>query len=141
VVNVKSSGIEKKIIDILDSFNIKDFFLLDSSMSQIFKLKTLNYGIFAGRVSEFESVMSITLSKNLFDWVWVDCFTAFSLTEDLYRELKYKLKLKICLTSPDLLDRKEDISLHAELIRTNNCYPDAICTKFSNINLWRDLLK
>jgi len=110
-------------------------------MGQIFAHKKLKQGIFAGRVSEFESIMTVNLSVNLIDWVWVDCFTMFSMPIDLYRELKYKLKLKTCLTSPDLLGRKEDIYFHAEIIKANNCYPDAICTKFSNISLWRELLE
>jgi hypothetical protein len=140
VINIKSSGTEKKVTEILKLFNINDFFFLDSSMSQIYSLKHSGLGYFAGRISEFESIKTIELSSSLLEWVWIDCFTRYSFQCELYVELKHKLKLKVCLTSPDLLGREADIILHSRLLRDNNCYPDAICTKLSNIDVWKRLL-
>jgi hypothetical protein len=140
IINVKTEKIEKNIIDILRDKNISNYFFLDSSMSSIVQLSPKAEKKFSGRISEFESIESIKLSKDLVDWVWVDCFTKFSLTTVNFQILKDVLNKKICLTSPDLVGRPEDIALHAHIIRSLGCFPDAICCKLGNIEKWKQEL-
>lgn len=140
IINIKTEKIENLVVDILKKFNIDNYFFLDSSMSSVVKYSTIADRKFSGRVSEFESVDTIQLSSDLIEWVWVDCFTRFSLTPIIYSTLKNVLRKKICLTSPDLLGRPEDIFGHAELIKNLGLLPDAICTKLVNIPVWKENL-
>lgn len=141
IVNIKTEKIEKHIITILKENNIQNYFFLDSSMSSIVQMSDKAGKRFSGRISEYESIESIELSKDLVNWVWVDCFTKFSLTSENYGRLRSGLNKKICLTSPDLVGRPEDISLHAKMIKSSGFFPDAICCKLSNIEIWkRELL-
>jgi hypothetical protein len=140
IINIKTEKIEKTILEILQSFNIQNFFFLDSSMSTIVQMSDMASRKFCGRVSEFESTETITLSKYLVDWVWIDCFNKFCLTNEIYFKLKETLNKKICLTSPDLLGRDRDIPSHAEIIKNQGTYPDAICCKLSNIRVWEEEL-
>lgn len=140
VVNIKSYGIESKILEELKTFKVTEFFFLDSAASVIIQLCEGNQAHFSGRVSEFESIETIRLSKNLFDWVWVDCFTEYSLSTEIYATLHKLLNKKICLTSPDLLKRSHEIEDHAKKIKQTNCYPDAICTKLKNIEAWQNFI-
>ena len=137
IVNVKTEKIEKNIIDILRDKNILNYFFLDSSMSSIVQMSEKAKKKFCGRISEFESIESIELSKDLIDWVWVDCFTKFSLTTVNFQRIKDVLNKNICLTSPDLVGRPEDIALHAQIIKSLGCLPDAICCKLENIEKWK----
>jgi hypothetical protein len=137
IVNVKTEKIEKDIIDILKDENISNYFFLDSSMSSIVQMSEKAKKKFCGRISEFESIESIELSKDLIDWVWVDCFTKFSLTKANFQKIRYVLDKKICLTSPDLVGRPEDITLHAQIIKSLECFPDVICCKLENIEKWK----
>ena len=140
VVNVKSFGIESQIIQELKNFNITEFFFLDSAMSVIVQLSKGYQTHFSGRVSEFESIETVRLSKNLYDWVWIDCFTEYSLSTEVYLNLHKILNKKLCLTSPDLLNREFEIESHAKKILSTNCYPEAICTKLKNIETWQNFL-
>ena len=91
--------------------------------------------VFSGRLSEYEPIENIILSKNLFTWVWVDCFSKFTLNKNDFKIIK-KLNKKICITSPDLLGREDEIEYFANIILKNKIFPDAICTKFKNIKIW-----
>ena len=73
----------------------------------------------------------------MFKWVWVDCFTEFPLTIEMYNKIK-KCNLKICLVSPELQNHKvSKILEYKKIIKKNNFYIDAICTKLDNIYLWK----
>jgi len=64
------------------------------------------------------------------DWVWVDCFTHFPLSEQDARRLK-DLGFKICLVSPELQGRDANVEIPqmALLLRERNILADAVCTK------------
>ena len=141
IVNVKSFGIEKAVGRLLRQNHISDFFLLDSAMGAIVNSANQIDMSFAGRVSEFEPVENVILMQNLINWVWVDCFNKLTLTPEVFTKLKRYKSIKICLTSPDLLGRPEDIPFHAEFMNKHGIIPDAICTKFENIKVWKKMLK
>lgn len=140
VVNVKSAGLEQYIIDALKQHNVENYFILDSNMSSIVEYSKENNGLFAGRISEYEAIETLELSKQLYKWVWLDCFTRFSIDQNQYHHIKQQLSMKICLTSPDLLGRPDDIELFSDQINKEQLYPDAICTKLNHIEHWQNLL-
>ncbi len=134
ILNIKTEGIEFKILEILKKFNIENYFFLDCSFPMIYKLiNTEEYNI-ALRLSEFESIETILNLKKI-KWVWVDCFSKFSLTKTEYNILKNN-NLKICYVSPELQNQEPKILNYKQKMIEENLYPDFICTKIYNINKW-----
>jgi len=138
ILNMKSAHLEQEALKTLKKHKINNYFFLDSSMSSIIALSKFKEYHFAGRVSEFERITSTALSNNIFSWAWIDCFTKFSLSKNDFEVLNKKFGMRVCLTSPDLLGRPEDIDLHANMLRKLKIIPDAICTKLHNINFWKN---
>ncbi len=133
ILNIKEEGIEKKILNLMAKFKIKDFFLLDQSFP--FLLKTCFNGEkrVAIRYSEFESIETVKKLSGLVDWVWVDTFTKLPIKKKDYVELK-KHGFKLCLVSPELisLQRVKLLEKYKRKLKLNKFYFDAICTKYLN---------
>ena len=137
ILNVKSERIEYKIIELLKKYNVHDYFFLDCSFPMIYQLNKINEKNIAIRFSEFESIESVMLVKDMVKWVWVDCFNDFQLTPESYKKIK-KANLKICLVSPELQSHNiSRIQEFKDIIEKNEFEIDAICTKHYNIDLWR----
>ena len=140
IANIKCERIEKYFLDLKNSLAPdSDYFFLDSSFSMI-----VSYGNkynFASRFSEFESIETSNnlLKSSLINWLWIDTFNNFPINETNLRNIN-SLKIKKCLTSPDLLGRPEDIKKYAEIIKVYDFKLDAICCKNENISLWKEFL-
>ena len=137
ILNIKSEGIEYKVIEYLKKFNIKNYFFLDSSFPMIIKLNTLGEKNIALRFSEFESIETIITMKNKVKWVWIDCFTSNPLNYERYIQIK-NMGYKICFVSPELQNQVEKISEYKNYFKDNNIKLDAICTKKYNIYKWNE---
>ena len=61
-------------------------------------------------------------------WVWVDCFTKLTLNTNKSELLK-NAGFKLCLVSPELQGRQEDLLLYKVKVRKQNLNFDAVCTK------------
>ena len=59
ILNIKSEGIEFKVLKILKRFKIKNYFFLDCSFPMINLLSSKNEKKIALRFSEFESIQTI----------------------------------------------------------------------------------
>lgn len=136
ILNIKSERIEWKILELLQKYNIKDYFFLDSSFPMIYQLSTTGEKNIALRFSEFEGIDTIIKMKDKINWVWVDCFTSNPLTKDIYNKLKH-LNLKICFVSPELQNQPEKIEHYKRYFQENNIILDMICTKYYNIENWK----
>jgi NADH-quinone oxidoreductase subunit B len=80
----------------------------------------------AVRYSEYEPLALSQKFQGLVDWVWVDCFKDWSLSEHDYRELKKHFKL--CLVAPELQGHPP--SKTEEFKNKLKQMPfDAVCTK------------
>jgi len=136
IVNVKTEGIEKKCIKIMQKYQINKWFFLDLSMpyfvlyaaiaekSTIDGFRPENLAV---RFSEREPIEYALSFTGKAEWVWVDCFTHMPMNEHHYQELK-NAGFKICLVSPELQKHPLDrISEFKEQISTMEI--DAICTK------------
>jgi hypothetical protein len=135
IVNIKSEGIEWKVLDILKKYNVKDFFLLDCAVPMMWKLVQQGESRFAVRFSEFESINSVLRWSGHAQWVWVDCFYTYILTEYIQKQL-HSAGFKICIVSPELQGRPADIPKYHTHLLTNNVSVDAICTKHYNFKSW-----
>lgn len=140
IANIKSERIENKFVNMKNKLAPNsNYFFLDSSFSMI-----ANFGNifnFASRFSEYESIeTSFKLFENSFiKWIWIDTFKSFPVNAENVNLIN-SLKIKKCFTSPDLLNRTEDIKVYAFLIKKYGLKLDAICCKERNIKLWKKYL-
>ena len=120
----------------------EQYFFLDSSFSVLASNGRNKEFSFAARYSEIESIDTIQklINESLIKWIWIDVFTSFPIDLRIANILN-KMKVKKCLTSPDLLGREEDIREYSKIINKFNLKLDAICCKFKNIKKWKEYLK
>ena len=139
IANIKSERTEKIFLEkYQNKINIQNYFFLDSSYSMIAKYGNVNPYSFSGRLSDVESIETINnlRNKSLIKWIWIDAFNNFLVDDNQAKRLN-KIKLKKCLTSPDILGRSSEIEYFCNKIKEVNLKLDAICCKFENINLWK----
>jgi len=139
ILNIKSERIEYRVKEIIEAHQLHDFVFLDSSFPMMIQLSTNGETRQAVRFSEFESIHTILAMKNRVNWIWIDCFTKFPLTPETVAALK-ETGLKLCLVSPELVGRPQEISQTAKLLQRLKLIPDAICTKIYNIEEWKHAL-
>jgi hypothetical protein len=137
ILNVKEEGLESRLIEIMESKDITDYFFLDQSFPFLVKWANLNERRCAVRVSEFESAETAMSLSSKIDWVWVDCFTRFSLSSKDALRLK-DAGFKLCFVSPELQGRDAELEIpqFIEILKNNKIHPDAVCTK--RTDLWED---
>ena len=135
IVNVKSERIEHRIIELLDKYNIKDYFFLDSSIPMIYLLSNMGNANSAVRFSEIEPIELALAMKGRAKWVWVDCFSKLPINKENYTQLK-DARFKLCLVSPELQGQDEKIEEYKKYLCDNKIFFDAICTKSYNIKRW-----
>ncbi len=133
ILNIKSERIEYKILDELQtSGKVADYFFLDCSYPMIRSLINLGERHIAVRFSEFEPIEGVMALAGCVDWVWIDCFTRFPVTPEIYARLKPHFKL--CLVSPEL--QGHPLTQIEEFSKYLDKFPmDAVCTKF--YKLWQ----
>ena len=138
IVNVKAEGVEELAIQMLEAAGIFHFVLLDCGIPAIMKLRKAGENRVALRFSEVESIESIDLLRNAATWVWVDCFQAYPLTADIAHQF-HTWGLKICLVSPDLQGRPDDIGDYMRVLQDEKIPYDAVCCKTWNALRWSSL--
>jgi hypothetical protein len=99
--------------------------------------KEFNNDKIACRFSEYEPLEHFLVSQNMYEYIWIDCFTKFPLTNEIYNLIKNKENIKkICIVSPELQKQPEKIEEYRDYIISNNIFPDLICCKSYNIIKW-----
>ncbi|MES2356519.1 MAG: phosphatidylinositol-specific phospholipase C/glycerophosphodiester phosphodiesterase family protein [Pseudomonadota bacterium] len=139
ILNVKEEGLEARLISLMKSKGIEDYFFLDQSFPFLVKWSKAGERRCAVRVSEFESIETVLTLTGRVDWVWVDCFTHFPLTYQDGKRLK-SAGFKLCLVSPELQGRNAEIEIQAlaALLNERNIEADAVCTK--RPDLWEKMI-
>ena len=135
ILNIKSEGIEHKVIEYIHQYNIKKYFFLDSSFPMIYLLSKNNEKNIALRFSEYEAMDTILAMAGKVKWVWVDCFSRLPITSEKYALLK-KNGFQLCLVSPELQRQDEKLELYRQDLHEKGIVFDAICTKIYNIKRW-----
>jgi hypothetical protein len=136
ILNIKSERIELDCLKLLEKYNIKNYFFLDSSFPMIYLLnKNYQNNQNACRLSEFENLQFFLDNKDMFSTVWVDCFTKFPLNKENYALINKENK-NICIVSPELQKQPEKIETYRNYIIENKIIPTMICTKIYNIINW-----
>jgi hypothetical protein len=134
ILNVKEEGLESRLIALMNSMGISRYFFLDQSFPFLIRCATLGEHRCAVRVSEFESIDTALSLSGKIDWVWVDYFTRFPLSERDARCLK-RAGFRLCLVSPELQghDAKSEIPKLVSLLEERGIAADAVCTKRPDI--------
>tara|TARA_B100000780_G_scaffold216050_1_gene155373 strand:- start:27 stop:623 length:597 start_codon:yes stop_codon:yes gene_type:complete len=139
ILNVKEEGLEERILELISKHKITNYFFLDQSFPFLIKLSSAGNKNTAVRFSEYESIKTVLSLSNKVDWVWVDCFSLFPLTKDIFMELKSS-GFKICIVSPELQGRNSDseVAHIVEYLKKNDIEIDAVCSK--KVELWNKLI-
>lgn len=137
ILNIKSERIEFKVLELMKKYEIENYFFLDSSFPMIYQLIKHGETRSAVRFSEYESIDTVMKLEGLVEWIWVDCFSYLPISPDLYTLLK-NCGFKLCLVSPELQGRPEDIATYRDTLKNGAIEFDAICTKHANIATWRE---
>lgn len=135
ILNVKEEGLEARLIALMQSKGIQDYFFLDQSFPFLVKWSKAGEQRCAVRVSEFESIETALSLAGKVDWVWVDCFNHFPLGFDEAQKL-INAGFKLCIVSPELQGREAETGIKemATLLTTRGIVPAAVCTK--RMDLW-----
>lgn len=139
IINVKEDGLEKKCLDLMELFNITNFFFLDQPFPSLNKLIKEKPNICAVRVSDFEPVETALKLKP--GWAWLDSHEGdWSYLTKSIKLLKAN-GIKLCLVSPELQRVETDIELQNlnYILSQNKLVVDAVCTK--NPSAWGSILK
>jgi hypothetical protein len=139
ILNVKSERIEYRVLEFMKHYSLEKYFFLDCSFPMIYKLSSEGEHRLALRFSEFESIDTILAMQGKASWVWVDCFTKLPINQTNYQLLK-SAGFKLCLVSPELQGRNQDIEDYGQYLLEHNLQFDAICTKSYNIERWQCVL-
>lgn len=135
ILNVKEEGLEQALIECMRVRGISDYFFLDQSFPFLLRSARSGEKRCAVRFSEFESIETALTLSGMIDWVWIDCFTRFSLNEDDVVRLK-QAGFNLCLVSPELQGRNEAKS---EIVDIRSRFSDwgvtidAVCTKYPTL--------
>lgn len=142
ILNVKTEGVEERCIELMNKFQIKNWFFLDLSMPYFVKYSKLAESLaikgfgpenLAVRFSEEEPIeYALNFAKKA-KWVWVDCFTKLPLDDESYNKLK-QAEFKICLVSPELQKYSPDL-IRDFRIQLQGKEIDSVCTKHPD--LWK----
>lgn len=135
ILNIKSERIEHRVLELIQKYNIRKYFFLDSSFPMIHLLSKGGEKNMALRFSEFEGLDTILTMSGKVDWVWVDCFTKLPITAENYKLLKEN-GFKICLVSPELQGQGEKLEKYKKYLHDSGIVFDAICTKSYNVQKW-----
>lgn len=135
ILNIKSEGIEYKVLELIQKYNIKKYFFLDCTFPLIYLLSRGGEKNIALRFSEFEGIDTILSMEGKVQWVWVDCFSQFPLDSHDASRLREK-DFKLCFVSPELQGRTErlHVSEFRREIEIEGIIGDAVCTKY--LDLW-----
>ncbi|MDY6484288.1 phosphatidylinositol-specific phospholipase C/glycerophosphodiester phosphodiesterase family protein [Acinetobacter faecalis] len=134
ILNIKEEGLEAQLIAIMQQKGILDYFFLDQSFPFLIKWSKAGEHRCAVRVSEFESIeTALTLSGRV-DWVWVDCFNYFPLSEEDAKRL-IEANFKLCIVSPELQGRDADTEIPklVSILNERKITIEAVCTKRPDI--------
>lgn len=143
ILNIKSEGIEKKIIELVNKYKIKDWFFLDLSMPYF--VRFAKYAVsneiegfapknLAVRFSEEEPLEYALNFSDKAKWIWIDCFTKLPLDQKNYHKIK-EAGFRICLVSPELQGHNREMILEFKK-QLANFEIDAVCTKYPD--LWKN---
>ena len=129
IINVKEEGLESFAMNLMEKFNIKDFFFLDQSFPALYKTSKVFPEFICARVSDVESVET-ALNLNV-SWIWFDSHTGdWSYLPEVFKKLS-TINVRKCLVSPELqrTNSESETMILKKIIQDSIINFDAVCTK------------
>jgi len=133
VLNIKEAGIENEVLNIVRSFSVKSFFLLDVEMPYMYSAAKKGQKNIAVRFSEYEDIAIAKQFKNKLNWIWIDTVTKLPINKKNLNMIK---NFKSCLVCPERWNRKNDITNYKKKLKRLNFTPSAIMTSKQCIRYW-----
>ncbi|MBM3231761.1 hypothetical protein FJZ21_00050 [Candidatus Pacearchaeota archaeon] len=139
VLNIKEMGYEKRIIDLMHKYNVKDWFFQDAEFPYIYRA-TRKEGMrrVSIRFSEAEPIeyVGAQLDENgnpMLNWVWIDTNTKLPITKE---DISVLSKFKTCLVCPERWGRPADIPKYIEGLKSLGFKLDAVMTAAQYVEQW-----
>lgn len=134
IINVKTSGIEEKIINTANKYS-DNFLLLDVEFPFIVK-NYKNYGKYLMlRISRYESINDLQYFKNYIDWIWLDTYQSFEFNKDFINLLNL---FNICLVSIERWDENYNISNFINEVSDLDLNIKAVMTDEKKVKDWEN---
>ena len=133
VLNIKESGIEKDVLNLVKKYSVKSFFLLDVEMPYMYSATKKGQKNIAVRFSEYENIFFINQFKNKLKWVWIDTVTMLPINK---KNKNILTKFKSCIVCPERWGRKKDIKIYKKKMKLLNFKPTAVMTSKDCIKNW-----
>ncbi len=141
ILNVKETGIETRIIEIMKRFGVEDYFLLDVEFPFIYRAATKGIPDLNGRIairySEAEPIEQALFLKGKFNWVWVDVNTKLPLDNESYKRLK-DAGYNLALVCPERWGRSQDIAVYIEQMKRDGIKIDTVMTAEAYLEQWEN---
>lgn len=133
ILNIKESWIEDKCIELLNKYNITDYFLLDCEFPYIYSSSRKWNKNIAIRYSEDEPIEQALLYKDKVDYIFIDTNTMLPIDTDIIDKMNW---FKSCLVSPDRWWRSNDILDYKNKMSNLNFKLDMVMVWKEYVNLW-----
>ncbi len=106
IINIKTAGIEEKVINIAKKY-LDNFLLLDVEFPFIVR----NYKEYGKhlmlRVSKYENINDLNYFNKYIDWIWLDTYESFEFDKEFIDLLNL---FNICLVSIERWDKNYNVS-------------------------------
>tara|TARA_B100001250_G_scaffold37049_1_gene29625 strand:+ start:3347 stop:3922 length:576 start_codon:yes stop_codon:yes gene_type:complete len=123
VANIKESGVEDAVENILTKRKIDNFFLLDVEFPYILQnYKRLGDNL-SVRYSKYESIESVSNFANKVKWLWIDTYEDFEINDEIAEIIS---SFKIFLVSPSRWGMPEKLSYYISLFKDYKIELDGI---------------
>tara|TARA_B100001029_G_scaffold172574_1_gene170472 strand:+ start:86 stop:661 length:576 start_codon:yes stop_codon:yes gene_type:complete len=123
VANIKESGVEDAVENILTKRKIDNFFLLDVEFPYILQnYKRLGDNL-SVRYSKYESIESVSNFVNKVKWLWIDTYEDFEINDEIAEIIS---SFKIFLVSPSRWGMPEKLSYYISLFKDYKIELDGI---------------
>lgn len=136
ILNIKTEGIERQCIELMEEFCVRSWFFLDLSMPYfVLYSKAAERGDIPGfgpenlavRFSEHEPIEYALAFSNRARWVWVDCFSHLPLNSETAARFA-DAGFRTCVVSPELQRHSLD-TIRAFRAQLDGIAVHAVCTK------------
>ena len=134
VANIKESGIENEVIEIIKkNKNIKNFFLLDVEIPYLFECLKKDKKYCAIRVSYYEPLTQQIKFKSIFNWFWIDSIKKLNFTS---KDINILNKNKVCFVCPERWSNPKLIKFYKKYFKKNKIKVNSVMTSYKHINDW-----
>jgi len=133
VANIKESGIENDVIDIIKSFSVNSYFLLDVEMPYFYESVKKGFGNLAVRFSEYENIINAQFFKKKVKWIWIDTVNELPINKENLNIIK---NFKSCLVCPERWGRMKDIKKYKKQMKALSFQPSAVMTDIKYAENW-----